>query len=190
MFVRRSPHGGRGLKLSIAILTTFSMGVAPHTGCVDWNLAHWVQLLSKKVAPHTGAWIETDPKGGRRKEEGWSILKGWRRRAEGWKKWRRRAEGWKKMKAEGGRRKEKRRDELKTNGTLAKSLKWVKEQTIIAIRKSWNIMKTKKEHKNRKNRWENGRAVWAALESHWGRNKEFVHWLKSEISKNTKTKEE
>jgi len=38
------------------------------------------------------------------------------------------------MKAEGGRRKERRRDELKTNGTLAKSLKWVKEQIIIAIR--------------------------------------------------------
>ena len=44
------------------------------------------------------------------------------------------AEGGRFRKAEGGRRKEKRRDELKTNGTLAKSLKRLKEQTIIAIR--------------------------------------------------------
>ena len=51
---------GRGLKLAIIHLLVLVVKVAPHTGAwIETSTQPSVSISPAKVAPHTGAWIET-----------------------------------------------------------------------------------------------------------------------------------
>mgnify|MGYP007058983356 CR=1 FL=1 len=55
----RTPRWVRGLKLPPSKYTSSKFLVAPHDGCVDWNVVEgYMDMLKFMSHPTMGAWIE------------------------------------------------------------------------------------------------------------------------------------